>query len=102
MFTHKVFSEHGSNSREKEEATFMFLFQNVFIIGDDENSVKLETIVAFFTGADAVPPLGYPSITLHFSEENIYPTASTCAIVLTLPTKHQTYDVFKQLMMFLH
>ena len=75
------------------------LFQNVFIIGVDENSVKLETIVAFFTGADAVPPLGYPSVTLNFNDENIYPTASTCAIVLTLPTKHQTYDVFKQHMM---
>ena len=73
------------------------LFQNVFIIGVDENSVKLETIiVAFFTGADAVPPLGYPSVTLNFNDENIYPTASTCAIVLTLPTKLQPYDVLKQ------
>lgn len=44
----------------------------------------------------AFPPLGYASVTLNFNDEISYPTASTCAIELTLPTKHKDYTVFKE------
>ena len=60
-----------------------------------EESVKLDTLLSFFTGADVLPPLGYKTVTLDFNNSNIYPTASTCSIQLTLPTKHSTYDEFK-------
>ena len=54
-----------------------------------------------FTGADTIPPLGFPHPpTLYFSPENPYPTASTCAIQLTLPTKHESYDSFKKAMSY--
>lgn len=52
-------------------------------------------ILSFFTGADRVPPLGYESVVLSFNHENPYPTSSTCAVELTLPTKQQEYDTFK-------
>ena len=36
-------------------------------------------------GASRIPPLGFPkSPTLHFSEDNLYPTASTCSLTLTI------------------
>lgn len=47
---------------------------------------KRTDVLIFFTGASRIPPLGFPkSPTLNFSEENIYPTASTCALILTIP-----------------
>lgn len=49
-----------------------------------------------FTGADSIPPLGLDDASLNFNESNSYPTASTCALELTLPTKHRSYDEFKQ------
>ena len=52
--------------------------------------------LAFFTGADEVPPLGFPHPpTMTFSSENPYPTPSTCAIQLTLPTKYKSYEEFR-------
>lgn len=63
---------------------------------DQESKVSLRTVLAFFTGADSIPPLGYTSALIHFNNTNQYPTASTCAIVLTLPTRHKEYRQFKK------
>ena len=52
-------------------------------------------ILSFFTGADSIPPQGYISTVLNFNPVNLYPTASTCAIELMLPTKYTEYDDFK-------
>ena len=61
-------------------------------------TVTLLTILSFFTGADTIPPLGFPHPpTLYFSPENRYPTA---AIQSTLPTKHESYDSFKKAMSY--
>ena len=41
------------------------------------------------SGANRIPPLGFPkSPTLQFSEDNLYPTATTCAPTLTIPTRY--------------
>ena len=51
----------------------------------------------FFSGATGVPPAGYdmdPAI--FFSDDNLYPTASTCALQLTLPTRYSDYKPFKE------
>lgn len=56
-------------------------------------SVSLPMVL---TGADSIPPLGLDHASLNFNESNAYPTASTCALELTLPTKHWTYDEFMQ------
>ena len=57
-------------------------------------------ILAFFTGADAIPPLGYDKpVTLSFNSSNPYSTASTCGLELTLPTKYYVnFDEFKKKM----
>ena len=57
----------------------------VFLFPDVE-VVILQRIFNFFSGAEEIPPLGVPRIpTLNFNSDNIYPTASTCAVQLTLP-----------------
>lgn len=66
-------------------------------------SVTLEMVLSFFTGAEEVPPNGYGPLVqpcLNFNDTQPYPTASTCAIALTLPTKYydQPYEKFKKIM----
>lgn len=58
--------------------------------------VTLPMILSFFTGSESIPPLGFPhDPVLNFSDTSIYPTASTCAIQLTLPLCYTDYDKFK-------
>ena len=73
------------------EQKYIIIFVNII----DPPQVNLKSILIFFTGADTIPPQGYPSANLYFSHSNIFPTASTCAITLTLPTKHIKYEHFK-------
>ncbi len=59
------------------------------------DAVSLEMILSFFTGANEIPPLGLPhDPQLNFSPSGVYPTASTCAIELTLPTRYEHSDEF--------
>ena len=64
--------------------------------------ISLGDILSFFTGADRIPPLGFidHDTTLNFSCVNPYPTASTCGLCLTLPTKYDNYDDFKAAFVF--
>ena len=71
----------------------------IFNLEQNADVVSLETLLTFFTGAGNIPPLGYENVTLQFSSSNLFPTASTCAIELTLPTKYaQHYEGFKKCM----
>lgn len=59
--------------------------------------ITLGTILAFFTGAEEIPPTGFPhSPVLSFNPVNPYPTASTCAAELTLPTMYTEPSEFKR------
>ena len=66
------------------------------------DTVFLEDCLSFFTGARKIPPTRFIyACTLTFNNVNIYPTASTCALILTLPTQYyESYSVFKQKMLF--
>lgn len=58
--------------------------------------MTLSEILIFSTGADEERPLGYShNPVLNFNNDNYYPTASTCAIQLTLPTRFCDYPSFK-------
>lgn len=59
-------------------------------------NVSLSMVLSFFTGSDSIPPLGIPDAVLNFNPDIMYPTASTCAIELTLPTKLTDYSQFKR------
>ena len=64
--------------------------------GSDAVTLRLEDCLVFFTAAERLPPGGFNKVcTLNFNLLNVYPTASTCALVLTLPTMYyDTYDTF--------
>ena len=64
--------------------------------------ITLGEVLSFFTGTNRIPPLGFADATLNFSPTNPYPTASTCALTLTLPTKYASYADFKVLSMQSH
>ena len=50
----------------------------------------------FFSGATDVPPAGYEvDPTINFNGNNVYPTSSTCALQLTLPTLYLNFESFK-------
>ena len=65
-----------------------------------DGDVHLEDVLSFFSGASKIPPLGFDSTpSLSFSDSAIYPTASTCALHLQLPTRyHSDYSLFKEKM----
>ena len=58
--------------------------------------MSLGTILSFFSGADNIPPLGFPNEPeLNFNPKAVHPTASTCSIQLTLPTKYANFEELK-------
>ena len=120
LFTKVDFSEAGSNERLKEEATYMLfmdflqdcegkLFFAVMTIAlkryyfpsDGEISgTSLQHVLSFFTGAECLPPIGFDmEAKMHFNPVSTFPTASTRALVLTLPTKyHNNPTLFQEKM----
>ena len=60
-------------------------------------------ILAFVTGATSIPPMGFDrDLTIRFISEKTrtLPIASTCSLVLWLPTALVDYDMFKERMNF--
>ncbi|XP_064398957.1 uncharacterized protein LOC135345463 [Halichondria panicea] len=106
MFKITHFSPKGSNDLAKEEATYMlfvdFLYDCECVEGDSEDSVSLKTILSFTTGSESVPPMGFDnSLGLRFNDTNVFPTSSTCALELTLPSKYYNNpEEFKKKMVY--
>ena len=75
---------------------------DVFCTAEGCSKVTLEDILNFVTGADRVPPLGFPgSITVDFfsqESERHYPTSSTCDMRLWLPRGVSDVNVLQALM----
>ena len=65
-------------------------------IADDGRAVTLEDILAFFTGADRPPSLGFqPYPTLHFCNDELA-SAQTCEMGLSAYHSHKEYKKFKE------
>ena len=65
---------------------------------DDILCLGLETLLAFITGADHLPPLGFvckPKICFTHSKVSKLPTASTCTPALYVPVHLTDYSEFK-------
>ena len=66
------------------------------VLNADEEA-QLTDVLVFWSGASTISSLGFdcdPS--LHFSETDVYPTASTCTVSLVLPTRYyDNYAEFK-------
>ena len=128
LFIVETWSPEGSNDREAEEAVIfnwenyiretagIYIFYHdyfvVLMVGgifhtggrqvcesDQEGvSVCLKQILSFTTGADAIPPLGFPNspVILFSKDKNrLLPIASTCALSLTFSLGLVEYSIFK-------
>jgi len=65
-----------------------------------EKKIKLGHILTFFTGAFTKPALGFDkSASLQFiHDEKLFATASTCDLILRIPTCYDKYSSFKAAM----
>ncbi|CAB1446676.1 unnamed protein product [Pleuronectes platessa] len=80
------YSHEGSQLRASEEATVGYWETVLTFISNDQAEFSFEDVLEFITGADHLPPLGFPrSISLHFYSQDGLPHASTSAPELFLP-----------------
>lgn len=76
----------------------------MFLISDESVDVSFGDLLAFITGADKVPPRGFPKcidIKFFLSPEGIrrLPSVSTCALELYLPRGIADPEAFKDIML---
>ncbi|RXN25305.1 G2 M phase-specific E3 ubiquitin- ligase-like protein [Labeo rohita] len=97
------FSCPGSNRRRVENQTVMFWRDWLIEVGESSRPVTLQQILIFASGADKIPPLGFPcKPTIQFLHPEdygmrIFPEANTCDITLRLPL-HASYLQFREKM----
>lgn len=97
-------SEKGSNRREQEDNTIYCLELFLKDLEEGEvDSLTLEDLLVFITGADSVPPLGFDQlITVDFfdfeAKVRRRPWSSTCALTLHLPRGVDEPEEFNALM----
>ncbi|XP_041833621.1 uncharacterized protein LOC121634773 [Melanotaenia boesemani] len=106
LFTIRL-SPVGSNRRSAEEIVVPFWRDYLTDAEDEEGTQKLAIILAFATGANTVPPIGFsPQPSIEFLHQEDYsgttaklPIANTCINCLKLPL-HTAYTDFKENMDF--
>ena len=63
---------------------------------EKEVVIRLEDLLAFTTGADKLPPMGFKdTLKIMFLEDSKLPKASTCGLCLFLSLKPNNYEDFK-------
>ncbi|XP_052008021.1 G2/M phase-specific E3 ubiquitin-protein ligase-like [Xyrauchen texanus] len=96
-------SPQGSNHREQEEETVFHWECWLMSIQEEDMDISFEDLLVFVTGADSVPPLGFP----HKCQLDFYnqedgscriPYSSTCSLCLFLPRGVTEEEEFKRLM----
>nr|XP_034330986.1 uncharacterized protein LOC117690650 [Crassostrea gigas] len=84
---HINYSEYGSNDKRKEEDT-MYAFE-LFLqdCSEDTSEINLNMLLAFWTGAETIPPLGFhKKLEIKFVEDPaLLPVAHTCDLLLEYP-----------------
>ncbi|XP_067267092.1 G2/M phase-specific E3 ubiquitin-protein ligase-like [Chanodichthys erythropterus] len=99
-------SPQGSNRRVAEEIVVPFWRDYLEDVEEEGGPAKLGKILAFATGADAIPPIGFsPQPSVEFlhqdapSTARLLPMANTCINCMKLPL-HVSYQAFKESMEF--
>ena len=65
---------------------------------DGNITVTPEHILAFFTGADCIPPLRFSKTATLMFTLGLFATSSTCSLVMYLPYCHEEFTTFKSFM----
>ena len=102
----KIFwSPEDSNARAAEESTIYCWEAYLQDRAENPGVITLEDVLAFITGVDHIPPLGFSkTIDIHFFDYDLEnnckrrPWTSTCAISLHLPRGIANPDEFTQLL----
>lgn len=68
----------------------------LFVFPDDLTTITLSDILAFATGHERIPPMGFRIQPMVESSDNDLPTASTCSYVLRLSKFNPNYAVFRE------
>ncbi|KAM4629236.1 G2/M phase-specific E3 ubiquitin-protein ligase-like [Polymixia lowei] len=86
------YSRPDSKLRTAEETTVGHWKKVLSMVNDSLTDFSFEDLLAFITGADHIPPLGFTrAISLHFYSQNVstssvrLPHVSTCAMEMFLP-----------------
>ncbi|CAG9819138.1 unnamed protein product [Phaedon cochleariae] len=100
------YSTIGSNTRKVENKVITY-FRDYLLECEansnrqgecgSEEKISLVDILIFATGANHIPPLGFPlspQITFLHDDSSPYPKANTCGLVLKLPVTHKSYEEF--------
>ena len=67
----------------------IFSFIHCYVADNENCDLMLSQVLSFFTGAEYPPPLGFDTDpTIRFCNSLEFPTASTCALEMTIPTKY--------------
>lgn len=64
-------------------------------VTEEGEVVVLEHLLAFFSGAEVEPPVGFATKPVLLFCEDRLATASTCSLILRLPLAHDNYKDFK-------
>ena len=80
----------------------MFIQVIAYVLTDGDTSLTLGAVLAFATGLQRIPAVGFPiGPRLEFLHEEdgpaLFPTANTCSLVLRLPV-YPEYTGFKEAM----
>ncbi|XP_033759569.1 G2/M phase-specific E3 ubiquitin-protein ligase-like [Pecten maximus] len=78
-------SPDGSNNKRQEEQALYCL--EAFLADSEGGStgISLDKVLSFWTGAASIPPLGFEkSLDVSFGSTKQFPTAHTCALILTI------------------
>lgn len=92
----------GSSRRKGETRTIAYWRDWLLQVEDGETPLSLGDILAFATGLENIPAMGFPSqpeLDFLHPEDGpaLYPIANTVVLKLSLPV-HQTYNKFKSAM----
>ena len=91
------FSDTGCNQRITEEALMHNFTTFLEECEDGLTHCSCSDILAFTTGASAIPPLGFsPQPSIKFTPAAGLPTASTCTNTLRIPLHLTEYARFKE------
>lgn len=105
MLCNFSWSPEGSNGRTREDST-VYCWE-LFLQDAEENQscITLQDVLAFITGADEIPALGFPKpIDIHFYDYELAnncrrrPWTSTCALTLNLPRGIEDPDELSNLL----
>lgn len=88
LFATKCFSDRNTSEYKKEESMYMMFRDMIDDFEANPSTVILQEVLSFFTGSIRIPIGGFDcDAILCFSPQAYYPSASTCALQLTLPTQ---------------